>query len=383
MSAMGRAQLRALLASGASIVFDARARELTTASDQADGDAERSMLPPFFTHTLLKNVILLKTVERASASAGGDLAGLQTRLYFPFDNKQIGNGGMSLVYNKDFSRKTLETFFGVKIEAERVEDDLAKVAVLGRTPSFSPFLLRDAFERAGVSVDMRYFRVSDEEAELLRGALKGKLKPLAAMALNLSPDLVGNSALDLLARKLWELDDPHFLLPLARALKIPETDTIDVFYAWIGVSYFPREFGKRQAKLRLLAEWLGSKPPFERGVKEEVIREFEDDRKQVRERVRWAWMSAGQVFERYSQSYDALIAGGGDARPFVEYLKSVRADFAALGARLSVIEQCLSFYEVTASEEKGSQLSFEILREVARSMREAACESDTGKAAAA
>jgi hypothetical protein len=290
---------------------------------------------------------------------------------------------MSLIYNKDFGAKTLESFFGVKkIEPERILDDLKKVEVLGRTPSFSPFLLRDAFERAGVSVDMRYFRVSDEEAEVLRNALKAKLKPLAAMALNLSPNLVGNSALDLLSRKLWELDDPAFLLPLARALKIPDTDTIDVFYAWIGVSYFQREFAKRQAKLKLLAEWLVAKPPFEPGTKEDLVREFEDDRRQVRDRVRWAWSSAGAVFERYTQSYDALIAGGGDARPFVEYLKSVRTDFAALGARLSVIEQCLSFYEVTASEEKGSQLSFEILREVARSMREAACESETGRAAA-
>src|SRR6185295_7569224 len=129
-------------------------------------------------------------------------------------------------------------------------------------------------------------------------------------------------------------------------------------------------FARRQAKLRALAEWLVSKPPFETGTKDDLVREFEDDRKQVRDRVRWAWSSAGQVFERYTQSYDALIAGGGDARPFVEYLRSVRTDFAALGARLSVIEQCLSFYEVTTSQERGSILSSELLRDVARSMRE-------------
>lgn len=375
---MGRTQLRALLASGSSIVFDARARELRSSADSE----EAQTLPPFFDNALLRNVILLKTVERAD-SGMQDVAGLQTRLYFPFDNKQAGNGGMSLIYAKNFSAAAIEAFFGVKkIEPARIDADLKKITVLAKTPSFSPFLLRDAFERAGLTVDMRYFRVSDEEAAALRNNLKAKLKPLAAMALSLSPETLGNTQLDLLARKLWELDDPHFLLPLARALKIPDADTIEVFYAWIGVSYFQREFSKRQSQLRLLAEWLVSKPPFAEGVKDEILREFEDDRRQVRDRVRWAWSSAGAVFERYTNSYDALIAGGGNARPFVEYLQSVRADFAALGARLSVIEQCLSFYEVTAAQERGSLLSFEILREVARSMREAACESETGRAAA-
>jgi hypothetical protein len=361
-------------------VFDARARELRKTGEGEDAAART--LPPFFDNALLRNVILLKTVERADAGTQ-DVAGLQTRLYFPFDNKQAGNGGMSLIYAKNFSAATLEAFFGVKkLEPARIDADVKKIQVLAKTPSFSPFLLRDAFERAELAVDMRYFRVSDEEAAALRNNLKAKLKPLAAMALSLSPETLGNTALDLLARKLWELDDPHFLLPLARALKIPDADTIDVFYAWIGVSYFQREFSKRQAQLRLLAEWLASKAPFADGVKEEILREFEDDRRQVRDRVRWAWSSAGVVFERYTKSYDALIAGGGNARPFVEYLQSVRADFAALGARLSVIEQCLSFYEVTAAQERGSLLSFEILREVARSMREAACESETGRAAA-
>jgi len=381
---MGRTQFRALLASGTSIVFDARAREYQAdAGTETEGAPGASnSLPPFFDNVLLKNAILIKTVERADAGLQ-DVAGLQTRLFFPFDTKHAGNGGVSLIYGKDFSVKTLEKFFGIdKIDPARIEADMKKVEVLGKTPSFSPFLLRDAFERAGIPVDMRYFRVSDAEAEALRNNLKAKLKPLAAMALNLSPELVGNAALDILARKLWELDDPMFLLPLARALKIPEPDTIDVFYAWIGVAYFQREFAKRQIKLRLLAEWLAAKPPFPDGTKEEVLREFEDNRKQVRDRVRWAWSSTGTVFDRYTKSYDALIAGGGSAAPFVEYLKSVRADFAALGARLSVIEQCLSFYEVTASQERGSTLSAEMLRDVARSMREAACDSETGRAAA-
>ena len=381
---MGRAQLKALLSSGSSIVFDARARELQPGSSpKAEGTVgDTDMLPPFFEHKLLKNVLLLKSVER---SVGDDLdsAAPRTRLYVPFDGGRIEKGGKSLPCTKDITLATLENFFGVeKIERTRIETDLSKILVLAKTPSFSPFLLRDAFERAGITVDKRFFQISDAEADALREVLKTKLKPLAAMALNLSATLVGNAQLDLLARKLWELDDPRFLTPLGRALKIADTETIDVFYAWIGVAYFQREFGKRQVKLRQLAEGLVAKPPFPDGTKEEVVREYEEDRRQVRDRVRWAWSTAGSAFERYTKSYDALIAGGGNARPFVEYLQNVRTDFSALGARLSVVEQCLSLYDVTMSQERGSIMSSELLRDVARSMREMGGDGDSGRAAA-
>ena len=371
---MGRTQLKALLGSGSSIVFDAR-------SLQPNGEPQPGAPQPFFTSTLLKYVIAIKTVERVDPNKES-AANLQTRLFFPFDHQRLGKGGTSLLCGKDFSTPALEAHFNIKkIDPERIEGDLKKLDLLRKAPSFSPFLLRDLFERAGFKTDNSYFRVSDAETHAMRENLKSKLKPLAAMALNLPPTVVGNEALDLLARKLWELDDPKFLKPLASALKIPEHDTTDVLYAWIGVSFFEREFAKREGKVRQLTEWLASKPPFADNAKPELVRAYEEDRAPVRDRLRWAWTTSGKIFERFKSSYDALFTGGGDARPFVEYLQHVRADFAALGARLSVIEQCLSFYEVTASQKRGSALSDEILREVAQSMREAAMDGEARAAA--
>lgn len=375
---MGRAQLKALLASATSIVFDARARELA-ATRSADGTVEK--LPPFFEHSLLRNVILIKSMGRADPASGCE-DGLQTRLYFPFNGSQVANGGMSLVCGSNFSVATLERFFDVeKIDPARIETDIKKIAVFAKTPSLSPFLLRDAFERAGLSVDKRYFKISDAEADVLRGNLKAKLKPLAAMALNVSAKEAGNASLDLLARKLWELDDASFLRPLAGALKIAEADTIDVFYAWIGVGYFQFEFAKRQQKVKQLAEWLSAKPPFPDGIKEDVVREYKEDRRQIRACVRTAWMSAGSIFERHAASYDALIADAGDPIPFVNYLQNVRSAFAGLGADLSTIEQCLSFYDAVADEDRAGTRSIDLLREVARSLRGIG-DADSGRAAA-
>jgi hypothetical protein len=362
---MRRLRLKALLAAcPPSIVFDARARELPLDDDNAQSEPQK--LQPFFEHSLFKNAILLKTVGRAAADMPANT--VQTRLYLPFDPKNPGNGGMSMICDGELSLAAIEKQMSCKVDPTRMEDDLRKIQVTTKLPSFSPFLLRDAFERAAIKVDQRHFRVSDAEADAMRDTLKAKLKPLAAMALALPSTSVGDSRLDMLARKLWELDDPSFLGAFGQALKIPEGQTIDVLYAWIGVSYFQREFAKRQIKLRELAEWLGGKPqPGEN--RDDKARQGDADRAQVRDSLRWAWSQAGAVFDRYSSSYDALISKS-DAKPFVEYLQNVRTDFQVLGARLALIEQCLCVHGVVAAQERGSQVAVDLLQDLAASLRD-------------
>src|SRR5262245_50744902 len=98
---MGRTQLRAILAAGSSIVFDARARASSdvaglqgVSNPEPEEPGEANLLPPFFEHSLLKNVILFKTIEHAPQHGKRDEAlptGLQTRLYFPYDSTQTGD----------------------------------------------------------------------------------------------------------------------------------------------------------------------------------------------------------------------------------------------------------------------------------------------------
>ena len=362
---MRRLRLKALLAAcPPSIVFDARAREMPTeAVDAQDGP---SLLQPFFEHPLFKNAMLLKTVGRSAADMPANA--VRTRVYFPFDPKHPGNGGVSMPCDGELALPALEKFMSCKIDPARIDGDLRKIHLMAKLPSFSPFLLRDSFERSALNVDLRHFRVSDAEAFAMRDTLKAKLKPLAAMALALPANSVGDARLDMLARKLWELDDPSFLGAFGQALKIPDGQTIEVLYAWIGVSYFQREFAKRQPKLRELAEWLGGKPqPGE--IRDDGARQIDADRGQVRDSLRWAWSQAGAVFDRYSSSYDALISKS-DAKPFVEYLQNVRTDFQVLGARLALIEQCLCVYGVVAAQERGSQVAVEILQDLATSLRD-------------
>lgn len=359
---MANAQLKVLLSSGSSpIVFDARPSANETAAT------------PFFKNGLLKNAMLLKT--------GEGQAGLQTKLFLPFDSNRATRGGVSMVCQPSMSQQDLEAFFGTQLDGEAIKSDIRKFEVLAKTPSFSPFLLRDAFERSGVEADVRYFQVSDSEVAELKQILKGKLKPLAAMALPSAGSGVGNEKLDVLVTKLWELNDAGFLAPFAQALKIPKGETTEVLYGWIGVSYFNREFSKRQVALRALAEWLVAKRPVSGGGREDNAAQYEFDLRIVRERVRAAWSAAGEIFGRFNSSYDRLIQDS-DAALFVEYLKGARRDFLSLGAHLAFIEQSLCIFNAILIERPGSQLSLDLLHDLALSMRGAAIDGISGQAAA-
>lgn len=358
---MSTAQLNILLASGSSsIVFDARP------CDNSNADKRGA----FFRHSSLRNALVIKTSEGPT--------GLGTRLFLPFDSSNVSRGGMSMICEPKMTCDMLEASFNAKLDHAQIEGDVRKMEILARTPSLAPFLLRDAFERAGVPVDVRYFKVSETEVSELKDILKAKLKPLAAMALPSIGSKIESTKLDVLVTKLWELNDIEFLAPFSQALKIPKDETIETLYAWIGVSYFNREFSKRQTALRGFAEWLVSKPPFGPGVRDEVLAQFEADRKPVRDRMRSIWTAAGSIFDRFNSSYDKLIQDS-DASLFVDYLRRVKADFQSLGMYLAVIEQALCIHAAIIKETSGNQRSLDLLRELSLSMRIA---SDQRQAAA-
>lgn len=364
---MSAAQLNLLLSSGSSsIVFDARP------VDAKVGTATAAKREPFFRHSLLKNAIVMKSAEGQSD--------LRTRLFLPFDSTRASRGGVSMTCGNSMSQQEIETFFDAKLDKSVIEGDLRKIEILARTPSFAPFLLRDAFERSGQKVGAQYFRVSETEVAELKSLLKAKLKPLAAMALPSAGSAVESTKLDMLVNKLWDLNDAEFLQPFAHALKIPDGETTDVLYAWIGVSYFNREFTKRQTVLRTFAEWLASKAALPQGTREDVVAQFEQDRKPVRDRIRGSWSAAGGIFDKFNSSYDRLIQHS-DASLFVDYLKRARLDFHTLGAHLAFIEQSLCVFAAIQKEKSGSQLGADLLRDLAISMRSSS-DSQRGQAAA-
>lgn len=356
---MHHTRLRAILRGGSSITFDGRPR--------ADTVGLQHVAEGFFESRLLRNVILAKLA--VTSDAASDQGDLQTLIYFPYDAQALGKGGRSVVFmNGAEFRTELQRNFGIDKSDKKFDADVARLEVFNRAPSFSAFLLRDAFERTGLPANQAFFDISDQEADAARDRLKTKLKPLAAMALDRSLDAVGGGQLELLVRKLWQLDDPNYLHPLTRALQIADTDAVDTLYAWIGVSYLQGEFVRREARVRALAEWLAKKSTPVENLSSLDIRDYQADRQFVREKLRIAWTAAAKIFEELDKSYRSLISSGGDPKPFVDFMRNVRSDFRALGVSASMIDQCLSVFDLWMEKIGLDRVTFDTLRQIVGSM---------------
>lgn len=355
---MDRTRLRAMLTSGSSITFDARTRAMNPGEEKKN----------FFDYPPLRRALLLKVSDQSDRDAG---RGLKTLIYLPYEADNIGNGGASLSLGKEISIDTIARFFNVdKIDKEAVGHDLEKLQVCTKVPSFAPFLLRDAYERAGIAVEKAFFSISDAEVGAVKDSLRARLRPLAQMAQGGKSGMIDRERIDTLVRQLWQLDDKNVILPLSRALQIDDEDAIDVLYAWIGVSFFQTEFKARQGHIRTLINWLMKESDPVEYVDDRTLKAYEKDRTSTRTGLRNALSATTQTFERYDQSYQALVGENANPIQFVKFMKNIRGDFLSLGAQLSLLEQCYSVLDFCILRPKREKIAFDILKQVMSSMRE-------------
>lgn len=335
---MDRQRLRALLASGSNAVFDCRLRPKAVPHTPAGR--------PFFEQKCLANTILLKQVVPDKIVVDERYNPVQTLLYMPFDPKNPGDGGRSIPYCPSTVRDDLRQAFDAPgLSGDSFEADLEKLATVNNLPNYSPFLVKDALERAKIEVDQDFIALSDKEATALKDSLRNKLKILAAKSLDCPVDTMQSETLDLLVHRLWTLEEPEKIYPLSRVLRIPDYQAIDTLYAWIGVSYFESEYLKREKQMLTMAQWMvttaeGIPAPTPTHRREHAIALG-----LVRGKLKTLWREVKDVFARYNESYSCLVHTEAEVRPFIEFLKTVRRDFWRIGELLLLIDQCVSIYD--------------------------------------
>jgi hypothetical protein len=301
---------------------------------------------PFFAQKVLANTILLKQVSPQDAADGDHYNPVQTLLFLPFDAKNPGDGGRSIPYVKATVHDDLRRAFDApQMSGEAFDADIAKLSAINAVPNYSPFLVKDALERANIPVSSDFIALSDKESNALKDALKNKLRLLAAKSLNEQAGDTQSEHLDLLVRRLWALDEPEKLYPLSRALRIPDHEALETLYAWIGVSYFETEYLRREKQMMTMAQWMVTSAETVLAPTPALRREHAMTLNLVRAKLKALWRDVKEVFGRYNESFACLVHTEAEVRPFIEFLKTVRSDFWRIGELLLLIDQCVSIYD--------------------------------------
>jgi hypothetical protein len=349
---MDRTQLRYLLNSGPSRVLDIRKMRF------------EQELDPIFKIAKLNGAILLKQSSLESAESGPG-APIVTRVFLPYDRKRPEEGGESFLFTAAGLREAMNNVLGERnIKQEDIAADTHLLTLFDRVPSFSPYLIRDVVERAGVSIPDGYFCVPEREAVMIKQRMRARLRPLVANAFGGGRKTISETSIERLVQKLWELKDLEELQPLIEAFGIPFDQAGEVFYCWLGIAFFENEYLKLQPRLKKMAAWMSTRSATRELLPRAILDHYNHSVGYVRKLLQAHWKKALSILQDYTSTYEELIAANSSAARFIEFLRQSKAHFWTLGGCLGRLEQSVEIWEQICSRYDYGTLVYERANEL-------------------
>jgi len=323
--------------------------------------AKDPAMTPFFRNKPLNNLVLVK--DSVPENAGGpDMMAIGTKLYIPFNENNIYEGGRTIfAHDKHLSRALLDHFGEGALAKEDLAEDLRLLAILDRLPSLDPFLLKDVFLNEGIKVNQDYFEVSEEIWREIETFILLRFEPLVRAAF---PDIMqSDEKARQLVEKIWEARDLDALDPLIKALRLPREEALQIFSAWKGIIFY--SFQSEQAKplfIEMLTWIKDLEIPI--GVSVGERNELKATLDTVRGQLRNDWQKADTILREYQDSYDKMFKLKVTSADFVAFLRKSRSLYWELGNSLGKTGHASYCWDVSSRRFKERKLPWEQLKEI-------------------
>jgi len=321
-----------------------------------------------FANAFLNGSILFKWVDLGQPHVGGCARLISTLIYLPYDLQRPGDGGESLIFTEESFLRLLEYKISAAEGSSALGHDVERLRVLDSLPTFSPFVVELAFQRAGIDIPEAYLQLTPEVREKLTAHLKGRLRPLIVAAYRRSAMNVEKAVEDLTA-KLFCLRDIADVMPLIEALHLPPDIAEDVLNAWIGIAYFEYEYASLQPTLKHFAGWM-----MHHAQPEEPLTRQDRDYvaslcNSIRQKIRADWNEIVAISTRYRQGYDEMVFRG-NLEPFVQFLQTAQSSYWRMGEVLGRLEQTVLAWKHFTRFFGDRRLPFSVLFEMLGVLRD-------------
>jgi len=267
----------------------------------------------------------------------GDIA---TFLYVPFDVEDVAGGGNSLDLSS--ARGRIEgvfelTGFDMKQEGRNIARDRRLIELIEELPSLDPFLLRDRLETDGIEAPDAYFEISDEEFQEIKKYILSKFRPITERVVDPKSPKAAETA-EQFIMKLWECRDLEYLAPITHVFRIEPDQAGEIYYSWKGVTYYEFQYKRSQRTMLEFADWLHTKGATpSHYVKKAQRDEIEEKARHVATAFARHLKNASEILRIYNQSYEDLFVRGGDAKPFIDFLRDSSTLFWDISASISAL----------------------------------------------
>jgi len=346
--------LKPMLDTGSPRVFNCN--EMT--SRVLESNQEASL---FFQNKALNNIVLIKdTVPEQDQSPGMPSVG--TKLYFPFNDKDIYEGGRTIyLHDKNIEAAIIEYCGEGVVTKESMAHDIKFLSMLSRLPSLDPFLMKDVFIRDEQNIDEGYFEVTKETWERIETFMLQKFEPLIMAAF---PDAKSS---DEKARQLidtiWEARDLDALMPLVEGFRLPKEKALDIFSSWKGIVYYSYQYTQQQAYFVNLIKWLGMEVTTA-GVTAADIKAANEKQKMVKDQLRKEWQTTDTIVKDYQSSYDKMFVEKISSADFLSFLQNSDKIYWKIGNSLGKVNHATYCWDVMSSRYKDRKTPWPARQEI-------------------
>lgn len=354
---MANKYLKPMLDTGSPRVFNCN--EMTSRVLSVNPEADL-----FFRNKALNAIVLIKdAVPESDRRPGAPSVG--TKLYFPFNEKDIYEGGRTIFLQEKGVESAIKDYCGEDcVTPETMAEDLKIMGILDRLPSLDPFLMKDVFFREKLKVDEAYFEVSAEAWQEIESFMLQKFEPLILAAF---PDAKSSETkARQLIDKIWEAKDIEALLPLIDAFRLPRDRALEIFSSWKGIVYYSYQHACEQGRFVSLIKWLVENEAPPAGVTAAEAKEVQTLTQQAREQLRLEWQKTDETVRAYQQSYDKMFKDKIGSSDFLNFLKNSEKTYWEIGNSLGRVNHATYCWEVMTSRFTDRKASWPARQEIAR-----------------
>ena len=316
----------------------------------------------FFRNAPFNRLVLIKdTVNDGSGSKLRSSIG--TKLYIPFNENNIYEGGRTIFFHDKHLQQALEEHFGAgALKKEALDEDMRILAVLDRLPSLDPFLLKDVFLNEKIDMHPGYFEVGEEVWKEIEEFILLRFEPLVKAAF---PDAMSSDEkARQLVQKIWEARDPVALDPLIQAFRLPKGEALEIFSSWKGINFYAFQYQKMKPLLTELVLWLRDLQLPIAAVSATERTETKASLELIRTQIKAEWQNAEKILRDYQDAYDKMFKHKTSSTEFLAFLNSSARLYWELGNSLGKLGHASYCWDVMSKRFPQRKMPWEQLREI-------------------
>ena len=347
---MNRRALKTLLRSGRFLCFDARAVYLDLKVGLPEDEFPKTKL---FDLSTLNLGIFFKEVTLDE----DDEVMVSTRVYFPYNDDEVDQGGESTQADPDRIVRVLAKRGAIKRDESLSAHDQKVLDILTKVPTFDPFLLLSQRRELEVerAISANYFEITEADWLLIRRPVLEKISVLVAKAnsgnkLDVYKEYVGGERdtkedegkrlmTSAVVDAIWQGEETEGSRSLIRSFRLNEAQTKQFLFAWKGINYYEFQYARHKDLFYQFFEWLGSASSLPRdreSMTDSAMDRFKFRRDRARQLIRATHSTVMRIIKNYNEAFDQLIQHD-DPRPFQAFLRDAPKNFLTVGLAIGVL----------------------------------------------